>query len=287
MGFKTKTDSPYEYIEGLSLEYAPAASGWQQETDLAKLFKDGIYGRAEHCVLDALYKYPFLNFRTLSRYLDIVYGTHGTPNWYHHILLKMRGDNIIYALRYGDNVFYALQDYVRLFWVNKKRYSVSIPDICVSAVLEYASLAQWHISMMEGEKLVKNTLYQNMKIAGETLVVPSYMEIVKSDTRYRIFSFAFPKGVKEISPFIALLSHMWELMARSRRKNMVTLTVLTVSSLKEMEVANGVFKSCKTAKGHRIYYVLDGNTSEFSGLECLYYYIEEEGEYQLKTIDVR
>lgn len=287
MGFKTKTDSPYEYIEGLSLEAVHLEDGWQQEADVQKLFKDETYGRVEHYMLNALYKYPYLNTHTLYRYLDIACGKKSSPNWYYHILQKLRADYVVSALRYGDTVLYTLPEYVRLYWSKKMKYSVEVPELSVSSVLEYASLAQWHISMMEGEKLQKNTLYQKMKMAGEELTVPSYMETVKFGIRYRIFSFAFPKGVKEITPFLSQLSHVWELAARSRRKNMITLTVLTVPSLKEMEVANTVFHTFTAAAGHRVYYVLDGNTSVFSGLECLYYYIEEEGEYQLKTIDVR
>lgn len=285
---KRRTDSPYEYIEGLELQTVDTESCWRQETDINKLFRDGAYGRVEYNIIDALYKYPYMNRKTINRYLDkVLKKKQESWHWYYHIILEMLEDYSLYALRYGDNVFYALPCYVRNLWAKKKHYTVSLPDENISSVLEYASLAQWHIALMEGEKLLQNTLYQNRKLARKSVIVPSYIETIKSGYSYRMFSFCLPRGRNDISFFLEQLKYFWNIMEQSRRKNQITLTVLVSSSLNEIRAMNELMKSFPAAKGRRVYYVLDGNTSEFSGLDCIYYYMEEDGEYLLKTIDLK
>lgn len=288
MGHKQRTDSPYEYKKGITLETVDTVSGWYEETDIYRLFKNGAYGRVEYNIIDALYKYPYMNKKTICRYLDkILNKKNETWDWYYHIMLEMLDDYSLYALRYDDTIFYAIPSYVRNLWAAKKNYEVFLPDEDVSSVLEYASLAQWHISLLEGEKLLQNTLYQKRKIAKESLLIPSYVETMKSGYRYRIFSFSLPRGRDDISFFLNQLERLWDIISRSKRKNQITMTVMVASSLKEIQAMNEIMKSFPAATGRRIYYVLDGNTSEFNGLSCIYYYVEEGEEYRLVSIDLK
>lgn len=279
-----KYDSPYQYIR--NIELSVLKNSYNIETDVTKMLRDRVYGRIEHCIIDALYKYPYITKHTLSRYLNIVLHDN-RRNDYSNIINSLREGYVIYALEYNKTYFYAIPCYVRQLWAKKKNYKVVLPDETAAAVLEYSSLAQWQVALMEGEKLLHNTLYQYRTIAKRKLLLPSYTETIKGRYRYRIFSFCLPKGESSnISAFLQNLSDIWHLMDLSKRKNQINLTIIIVSSLQEADRIKELINIYPAAAGRRIYYALEGNTSEFSGLECLYYYEREDNEYHLKTIDI-
>lgn len=285
--------SIYDYIPGVPLELPEQdLVRLSRGIEISEFVKKGIYGPIECHIVDALYKYYLMNRHTLSRYIDVTSERENAAALVRNILDKMKEDGILYTIRYGTLVLYSLTDSVREEWSQKKSFvSKRVPSFDTPyQVLEYASLAQFSVSVMEGEQVHCNHFHQVRSIAKVRMHIPSYVEMTKAQYRYRIFAYPFPKdpGVN-ITDFLEEINRAWGQMAKNRRKGLISLTVIVVPSVAQMEALDSVFRHYTPAAGHRVYYCTDSDTAVNRGLQTLYWYEPDawEGtEYQLKTIEL-
>lgn len=283
---KMNYDSPFTYIPGLKLELEAEVNDGM---DISSLFSSGQFGRAESYILDALYKYPFLNMECIRRYCDVVFEEHREKSFYRHRMKELLELSLVQKATYGDQIFYYLSIFARKQLKKKKGYDVFIPnEVDESAVLEYASLGQWHIAMMEGERnnLTQSTLYQERKLQKKSLLVPSYMSVKKGKYTYRIFSFSSPRGRENLVPYLTMIKDMWNEMSQYKKRGVVTLTVITVYSLREIYALRTVMDQYYKDYTNQVYFAVDGNTAAFGGLTCLYYFDKRDTSL-LKVVDVK
>jgi len=282
-------DSPYVYDKKLKLSVTRHPN--MGNADLHKLFRDKVYGKVEFLLLEALSRYHYLNKYNLARYID---SKLQEKKWadYSHVIKKLLSDNVIYRVDYGESVFYAIHEYARAYIEKKWKKNVSKYRIPLQetpeAVLECASLAQWHLSLTKVSNIKKNCFYQKIMFGKVTMEIPSYAELTIGRYDYRVISASFPKGDTNITDFFEWLKKLWEVLGNTTRKNQITLTVLSVTSLKQISVIEEMLNHMEGAQGRMVYYVLEVNTAVFSGLSSLYYYdYSADGENALQTISLK
>jgi len=150
-----------------------------------------------------------------------------------------------------------------------------MPAETKTGILECASLAQWHIALTKGLNVKSNYFYKNIKFAGEIISTPSYIETTIGYFHYRILSLPFPKAGNDITSFFHYLQNTWRVFQKATGKRQITLTVFVISSLKEIKAISLLLESLEETKDRTVYYALEANCTEFTGLSCLYYYDKE------------
>lgn len=281
--YEEETESPYFFKDGVDLE-VPGQS-LARPLDVLSLRKSGRLGRSV-TVLDALYKYPFLDRCSLEACL------HGgkTPAisdrqvW--DCLNFLMDGEIVHPVKYGDFRFYVLRDGARKQLSEAKDFSVTTPDLTdKSRVLETAALCRWHAHFTAGGNVGANVIGQTMKFAGKTAIVDSYLEFRRS-VRYRVFAFASPRGSR-FEDFAEKLSAFSELQRESARRGLVTLTVIVASSVTEAEAIDRMLGAMDAFRGRRFYYALDSRRGKDAyGLAGLRYFESEGGEVALRSVSI-
>jgi len=270
--------SIYSFDQSLELkDTSPDISG---ELDMDAVIRSGAFGLNKSRIMDCLYKYPVVNKMSILYFLGVEENEKEVRKTSDD-LRNLVSMGIVKTYMYGELILYSLADYVRKYYSVKKGFYVMVPNVLsVSEVLEYASLAQWHISIVRTGNVGLNTLYQEMTIARKKVLLPSYIEI-KRGVRYRIFGLPAPRG-SSVSVLLDKLSCLWELSEKSKRKDQHTLTLIVCESYKQMETMHQVLSLFEPAKTRTIYYCLDENFRE-NGLSALHYF---QNEKIVKTIAI-
>lgn len=286
---KIMIDSPYTYLENVPMVMQNIPK-WQ--ADLNKLFKDGTYGKVEYSIIEALSIFHYMNSYNLSRYLNKKLQDRKWAD-YSNIIKKLQADNVICKNTYGKQIFYSLfpdaERYMKKRRGKKATEGCYAPEPTPEGILECAALAQWHLAATRGN-VSSSCFYRKMRIAKVNINMASYIDRKIGRYYYRIFSLPFPKNRKnDIAVFFNQLKNTWYVMGKCRGRNQINLTVIVVSSLKEIKTITQLLNTIDEAKERNIYFALEGNTAEFDGLSCLYYYEKNstETEDSIKTISIR
>ncbi len=166
------------------------------EKELDNRFNEGIYGYLEKKILQALYVFHFLNRKNIERYVALISGKELKLKNVLNTLEKdgiVRKHSFIYtssiyaesmkeAGEWKNFVIYELTKagyhYAAIRGIGYKTYNYAEPneiEHLQEIIFESLSAAQWHISMMETNKIVKNR-FMTKSSFGETVVkVPSFL----------------------------------------------------------------------------------------------------------------
>lgn len=287
---KVLMDSPYVYLEELQMTHQDLPQDYEK-ADLNKLFRDKTYGKTEYLILEALTIFHYLNKANITKYVD---GRLKERKWpdYTKVINRLYTDNVLSKTTYGEHVFYGIYPYAREYMENKqtdiRKKERYFPLQQKDKVLECASLAQWHISLLSRYHAKRSCFYEKIKVSKKEFMADSYMETTIGNTHFRVLSYAFPKADKDISAFFDKLNLAWVAMNQKQAKNQVTITILVISTLKEIKALSQIMESNEHTKGRTLFYVLEGNTMEFDGLSCLYYYDTDSStdEDTIRTITI-
>jgi len=281
------TDSPYTILDDETMTKDMSV---KDHADLSKLFREGTYKMVEYLILESLAIYKYLNRHNIKRYLDYKLKDKSWNNYY-HVVKKLLEDNVLDRIRYGEHIFYTLPEYAEEYMktrMKKKVVRYHVPETTEN-VLECAALAQWHISLVITGTVKHNGFYCVHKLAKQTYEIPSLAELTVGNYNYRVTSFAYPKKTEaeEFEMFWKRIINTHTGLAASSRKNQINLTVISVSTLKEMKEAQHQADEIPELENRMFYFVLEGNTACFEGLQHLYYYDRDgKKEERLTTISV-
>lgn len=228
-------------------------------------------GQAGHScrVMDALYKYPYLDRDSLHAVLSSRDGKEFDDRKLGKSLQFLRELGVAEMYSYGDKSFYGLSREARNQLAADMGYKVSLkPDMDDAWILGAAGLCHWHAHAVGGGHIGKNFLYQAMRIAGREYLPESYMEFKRS-VPYRAFAYTVPRD-GNLSSLVGKITESIDLQLSSIRKGWVSLTVLVAPSLASAQACNEIFSRLPDTKGKRVYYALDSRTGAhargFSGL---------------------
>lgn len=280
----------YEIIEGMALKKVdPAARLTLKKEDIKKFFKDKVYTKAHDVVIQALYFYPYLTKYNISRYADHKLKDQKW-NDYSNLLKKMWQDGVVERLQYGKLNLYRLSDGARQFGLDKfknlKGRDFIFPNESVAAVLESASLAQWHISLICGESVTRAHFYENIYLGEMPIYMPSYAEFKKNGYKYHVSSFCLPKEENNLEDFlleIKALNRALRSGVKASRKE-IYINVIVCTTLAQIEYTAAAMRAMKDMKELAFYFVLDENTVLTKGLEFLYWYTVDEEDSKIKTV---
>ena len=290
---ETQRISPFEYIRGAML-MEETNSGISISKDQLELkFKDRTYQKTEHALLESLYRLPYLTKKSMERFADYRLKDKKYAG-YDNIIKQLEKDGCLRRFNYQDSRFYRLSDGAMAYFTeklaSKGQHKMHIPsEHDVAAVLECASLAQWHLSVLLGGNIKKSCFATEVNIRKTKLQVPSYLEIEKGSMRYRVLSFSVPKVGLQMETFLDSIIkvkealYKWELSF----KREIFLVVLVCSSTHEMLQLAHILESLKATSKLQVYFVAEPNTAFSKGLDLLYLAEKEDEKLVLKTISVK
>lgn len=279
---KKHSISPYIYQGEDVLSVIPS----MQAPPLEKMFRDKVYGKVEYLVLEALYRYPYLNQHNLSRYLDLKLGVQKWTS-YRNVIDRLKEDGVILQILYADYHFYTLSQEGISYISAKKGFHTSPvverPPVTGQQLLSCASLAQWHLSLQD-KKLQDASFYQRRKFGKVKGLVYSYAAYNTAAYHYHLFSLPLPKG-PDTDFFLEQLDFICLAYNKTfHGKRDICLTVFIASSLADMEGAEAFLRSYRPFMDRTPYYALEANCADLNGLSCLYYYVHSDKTDRLKTI---
>ena len=264
--------SPYIYDKDSTMELRDS----DVVIDIAKMFRDHNYNDCDYRILECLYRYPFLNTKNIGRYICCKLGE--TSEMYiRNRIRKLRADGVVCTAIYHDKNLYYLSNCATSYFTNRKGFQKQpmIKQVDKSdkgAILECASLAQWHISLVT-DGITRNSSFRQVRKFKCRAYLPSYVEYKKGDYMYHIFAFSAPKGEGGAKRLIREILDAWEMqtIAFKGKKN-INLTVIVVSGIEEIEGIEAYMRKWKSSSGRTIYYAVESNCLDMSGLKSLYYY---------------
>ncbi len=282
---KKRYPSPYCIIPGESIlaDYVIK----KNEADLLKLFTSHTYGHIEYLILESLYKFSYLNKLNITRYVSIQLKER-SHNSYDNILIRLKKDGFINTVYYADNVFYTLTDPSKQY-MNKKGSFLNQPERKYVktepvSILECASLAQYHISLME--KRIKNASFNQVRKFKASTLLPSYAEFTNGIYTYHLFGASLPKGNMG-EEFLDYIKDIDSLITKAfSKKNHINLMIFIASSIKEIEGCDAFLHEWEDFYDRNAYYVLESNCKDMCALDCLYYYENDTDEKKLTTIRI-
>ena len=276
--------SPFHFVKQQSITEIENPA--EYEPDLAKLFRDNIYGLQEYLALACLLQFPFVNTRNIVRYIEQHNISVKAPS---KLLKRLWEDGAIRRYKYCQTEFYGLtaasQDYMRRKMRVKENRMFVKPAERTDSLLECASLAQWHISLLSGGKVLEQKFYEQVMLETEKTFIPSYVVIRQNKYVFHVSSFAIPKTPEGVNSFVDhLLTYKATVSKIARKKNHVWMTVLSATSTDEVRRMDAILKGRKELHGSKIYYAVEPVTVRAKGIDKIFS-IEEDG--RLSTISIK
>ena len=285
--------SPFDYIPDIALteEYRQIKSISKEQ--LEKHFRENIYQRTEYVLLESLYRLPYLTKKNMERFAD--YRLKGKRYaGYENVIKKLIQDGCLRRFSYGDMHLYRLHDGARDYYKEKldprEIHAIHIPpESDFPSVLESASLAQWHLSVMLGSGIKKAYFEEEIRIRKSKVYIPSYLEVENGSIRYKVLSFSVPKVDLHMEPFMESIKkvkealYKWELSL----KREIFLIVIVCANTDEIKQLGRLFANMKDTQKLHLYYVADQNTVFSKGLDLLYTADIENGNQVLKTLRLK
>ena len=285
--------SIYDYIPDVLLEEEYTKMGSISKEQLTKFFKDRVYQSTEYALLESLYRLPYLTKKNMERFADFRLKDKKYAG-YDNTIKQLEKDGCLRRFVYDDVRLYRLHDGARAYFAEKLDaqgiHKIEIPsEHEAAAVLESASLAQWHLSVMIGGGTKKAYFGENVILRKAKLHIPSYLEIEKGSMRYRLLSFAVPKVGLHMDAFIEHIIkvkealYKWELSL----KREIFLVVLVCSNTYDMHQLASIIEGLSSTRNLQVYFVADPNTAFSKGIDLLYIAEKDGNDLVLKTISVK
>lgn len=285
--------SIYDYNPNALLEEEYSAIKSISKEQMAKFFKDQRYQRTEYALLESLYRLPYLTKKNMERFADFRLKDKKYAG-YDNTIKELEKDGCLRRFSYDGMRLYRLQDGAREYFDEKLDpkglHQLEIPsEHDAASVLESASLAQWHLSVMLGGGTQKAYFGESFSIRKTKIHVPSYLELENGSYKYRVLSFSVPKVNLHMEGFMDSIIKVKELLHKREfsLKREIFLIVLVCSSTFDMLQLSGILEGLKETRNLQVYFVADTNTVFTKGLDLLYTVEQEEGKPVLKTIHVK
>lgn len=285
--------SLFEYIPGKCIIEEHGLIRSISKEQLGKNFREKVYQRTEYVLLEALYRLPYLTKKNMERFAD-----HRLKDkryaGYENTIKQLEKDGCLRRFVYDDTRLYRLHEGAREYFREKldsaSLHKIDIPSAeDTPSILESASLAQWHLSVMVGGGIKKAYFHETINIRKTKIKIPSYLEVEQGTIRYKVLSFSVPKAPTNMEPFINSIIkvkealYKWELSL----KREIFLIVLVCSNTQVMVNMSDILENLNTTKKQQIYFVADQNTAFSKGLDLLYLTSREDEKLVLKTISVK
>ena len=285
--------SIYDYLPDVLLEEEYAKTESISEEQLAKFFKERIYQSTEYALLESLYRLPYLTKKNMERFDDYRLKDKKYAG-YDNTIRQLEKDGCLRRFVYDDVRLYRLHDGARAYLKEKldakEIHKIDIPsEHDAAAVLESASLAQWHLSVMLGGGTKKSYFGEEVILRKSRLKVPSYLEIEKGSIKYRVLSFAVPKVGVHMETFLEQIINVKESLCKKELsfKREIFLVVLVCSSTYDMLQLASIIEGLSSMKKLPVYFVADPNTAFSKGIDLLYVAEKDGNDQVLNTISVR
>lgn len=261
--------------------------------DIQKFFGDKTYGRVEKEIIRALFTFHYVTKNTLKRYLDKRLDEFKRNN-YDSIINQLQQDGIVERLTYGPVNLYTLsvvgKEYILSQPKELGKRKREEPQKDTASILECASLAQWHISLLCGDDKVTDSHFTEiMQYGNYSIFTNSHVELWKNKYHYTIHSFCIPKTKKNMEEFLlSLAAHRHALSGTKTKKGYIKdirLYVMVAENHEQIEHMAKILKGRDELKGAEYYFVLDAYTNETRGLDLLHLYSKDRKEGHLRTLE--
>ena len=255
-----------------------------------KFFRDRTYRMAEDTIIQSLFFHHYLTKRNIQRFADLKLRERRL-NDYSNVIKRMWMDGTIERFQYGMLFLYTLSEevyeYARDKYGNLKRRFFYRPQAHnASKILECASLAQFHISILCGEEVRRARFYENILQGESTVFVPSYLEFKKNGYIYHVASYILPKDKNSLEDFFdTIKTRINSLRGKIRHgKNDIFLQIILTPDIQSIKNTAKIISTMKEIKETAFYFAIEEQTIAVEGLRILYCYHENEGELEIETI---
>ena len=261
--------------------------------DIHKFFSDKTYGRVEKEIIRALFTFHYATKNTLKKYLDKRLNEFKRNN-YDSIINQLQEDGVVERLKYDTINLYTLSATGREYILSQPKEvgkrKIEEPRKDIPGILECASLAQWHISLLCGDdKITGSHFMEIMQYGNYSVSTSSHVELWKNKFHYTIHSFSIPKTKDNLEDFLlSLAAHRHALSGSKPKKGYIKdirLFVLVAENHEQIEHMAKILKARDELKGVEYYFVLDAYTNETKGLDLLHLYSKDRKEGHLKTLE--
>ena len=285
--------SIYDYMPDVILEEESTKTESISKEQLAKFFKERVYQSTEYALLESLYRLPYLTKKNMERFADYRLKDKRYAG-YDNTIRQLEKDGCLRRFVYDDVRLYRLHDEARAYFAEKLDakdiHKIEIPsEHNAAAVLESASLAQWHLSVMLGGGTKKAYFGEEIILRKSKLLIPSYLEVEKEAIKYRLLSFAVPKVSLHMETFLGYIIkvkealYKWELSF----KRELFLLVLVCSDTDDMLQLATIIEGLNATHNLQVYFVADPNTAFSKGIDLLYVTEKQGNDLVLKTIRIK
>lgn len=261
--------------------------------DISKFFSDKTYGRVEKEIIRTLFTFHYVTKNTLRKYLDKRLKEFKRNN-YDSVINQLQTDGVVERYSYGQINLYTLSSTGREYILSQPKEvgkrKIEEPKESIAGILECASLAQWHISLLCGEdKVTSSHFMEIMQYGNYSVYTRSHVELWKNKYHYTIHSFCIPKVKENLEEFLlSLAAHRHALSGNKPKKGYIKdirLYVLVAENHEQIEHMAKILKGRDELKSSEYYFVLDAYTNETKGLDLLHLYSKDRKEGHLKTLE--
>lgn len=289
-GSITQEVSPYKYISKQDLKAEPYDADEDYcNIDIKEKMATKEYQTIETMILLGLFIFQFLNKRNIVRYVNTKISPEKQHPNYANNLKKLYQDGAITKYVYGTTTLYSLTPASYRYFEERKNRRTHSPikdinnplqSISASKILERASLAQWHISLLcrYNKKIEKNIFTSYATIDGIRIFIPSYIEFIDDrKNRKRVLSIPMAKSKSGYKNFAENIEAAAQIFNNANRKKHVTMLVVVCASTDEIRKVGELLRRSEKLSAVTCLYTLDINTSNFKGLKNLYQYGYTDG----------
>ena len=257
---------------------------------IEKFFRDKEYRQVEDIIIQSLFFHHYLTKINITRFSNRRLKADNKKDFYGNILKQLYKDGCIEILTYGNITLYTLSDqareYATMKYKNIRNREFTPPEANTDTILECASLAQWHISLVCGENIRRSYFYEKAHIGNLPIQFASYLEFMKGEYCYHVISNILPKKNETTEKFfqhIKALSHAFRSNIKVGKKH-VFLNVLIVPDLDSIKKVAAVLQATDATKDMTFYFILEEQTHLINGLKILYTYENTGRDILIATI---
>lgn len=263
------------------------------ETTINNEPQDNKPSRGETIVITILKKYGFLTTSLIQRLMNL--NGHAKLNAL-KILRKMQQQKKIQKFtitfnsdRQDINV-YVLPRKIRMENKVRNQYKYDMTDI--PYILEHLSVAQWHISVLEGSKAKEIFIFKKINQNGYIAQIPSLIEIrTRIGTRMYLCALPIPKGIykQDLGSFFTNIITIDKYLGARKDRFKAYVIVLICESESQIEEVSLMLREMGETKEIYILYSIDVMTSEenLDPLKIMYDVDRAEGETKLEVCKLR
>jgi len=264
-----------------------------QNTTISNQPINNLPATGEKIIIALLQKYGFLSSPLLQRYINL--RKHGTINVKKSLRkLQEQGKVEKYTITHSNDVadidVYVLSNAERKKYKIRSIYRFDMMDI--PYILEHLSIAQWHVSMLEGKGTKEVAYYKQINAKGFITQLQSVVQIKNVTGRNMILSaITIPKGIQKqdiASLFTTIITTDNYFRDRKSQYNAYVIVLICESESQIEQISQMLTKMAETTEIY-IIYSLDTLSADdtFDPLSTLYDVKREEGETELSVLKLR